>query len=180
MRDPDIQAFLDLAAAGLARCSGAAADVAATVTTRWQAPGTLQEGCERLPVCDHLPRLSEPLGAAFLRLAPRLRWRRRANATPDQAYYPAHANAMVLGPGGLEAREDLWLGATVMAPGTLYPNHNHPPAEVYLPLTAGEWWNEGMDWTDPGLDGFIYNPPGITHAMRAGESAFLALWFLPL
>ena len=51
--------------------------------------------------------------------------------------------------------------------------------EVYLPMSAGEWRNTAMDWTDPGLKGFIYNPPGIVHAMRAGTTPFLALWVLP-
>ena len=37
-----------------------------------------------------------------------------------------------------------------------------------------------MDWTDPGMNGLIYNPPGIRHAMRAGAAPFLALWFLPV
>lgn len=37
-----------------------------------------------------------------------------------------------------------------------------------------------MDWTDPGETSLIYNPPGIQHAMRSGDTPFLALWFLPL
>jgi len=37
-----------------------------------------------------------------------------------------------------------------------------------------------MDWTDPGVDGHIYNAPGILHAMRAGPAPFLALWALPI
>ena len=87
---------------------------------------------------------------------------------------------MICGPGGLEVRDDLWIGATLMAPGVTYVDHKHPPAEVYLSLAPGEWWNAEMPWIDPGLGGFIYNPPGIRHAMRAGPAPFLALWFLPL
>jgi quercetin dioxygenase-like cupin family protein len=87
---------------------------------------------------------------------------------------------VILGPDGLEERSDLYVGVTVMAPGVLYPDHDHAPAEVYLPLSAGAWWNAEMPWTDPGHGGFIYNPPGILHAMRAGPAPFLALWFLPL
>jgi hypothetical protein len=58
-------------------------------------------------------------------------------------------------------------------------DHDHPPEEVYLSLAPGEWWNAGMDWTDPGARGVIYNPPGIRHAMRSGAGPFLALWLLP-
>ncbi|NBZ87363.1 dimethylsulfonioproprionate lyase family protein [Stagnihabitans tardus] len=180
MRDPDLQSFLALAEEALRRCTGPAATLAAEVTARWQVPGALADAPAWLPVCDQMPEAKTPLAQAFAALAPRLSWGRRATATPDQAYYDAHANTVILGPKGLERREDLWVGVTVMAPGTLYPDHDHAPAEVYIPLTAGEWWNSAMDWTDPGLEGFIYNPPGITHAMRAGTGPFLALWFLPL
>jgi hypothetical protein len=59
-------------------------------------------------------------------------------------------------------------------------DHDHAPEEVYLSLSPGEWWNAGMDWTDPGPTGCIYNPPGIKHAMRSGAEPFLALWYLPI
>ena len=119
--------------------------------------------------------------AAFGALVDRLEWKRRASADPaDRAFWDGHANAMICGPGGLEAREDLWIGATVMAPGVTYADHDHPPEEVYLSLTPGEWWNADMDWTDPGARGVIHNPPGIRHAMRSGAGPFLALWFLPV
>ncbi len=180
MRDPDVQAFLTQAEVALARCTGPAAALAETIVTRWQSPAPATGAAATLPVCAHLPKPETDLAQAFARLAPRLNWARRGSATPDQAFFDRHANAVILGPKGLEPRDDLWIGVTVMAPGTLYPDHDHAPAEVYIPLTAGAWWNSQMDWTDPGLEGFIYNPPGITHAMRAGAGAFLALWFLPL
>ena len=67
-----------------------------------------------------------------------------------------------------------------MAPHVTYVDHDHPPEEVYLALSPGEWWNTDMDWTDPGAGGLIYNRPGIRHAMRSGAAPFLALWFLPI
>ncbi len=79
----------------------------------------------RLPVCDWLaPALAAAeaggragLAAAFAAVEPRLTWRRRVSARPeDTAFWTGHANAMILGPGGLEDRADLWVGATVMAP----------------------------------------------------------------
>ena len=121
------------------------------------------------------------LAAAFSALEGRLTWQRRKGADPaDEAFFHGHANAMLIGPGGLEQRDDVWVGCTLMAPGVIYPGHSHPPEEVYLALTDGQWWNAEMDWTEPGPGGTIYNPPGILHAMRAGPSAFLALWFLPV
>ena len=124
------------------------------------------------------PSRRRAVAEAFAALAPRLRWAPRASAT-DPAFRDAHANAMLLGPGGIETRDDVQVGVTLMAPGTLYPDHSHPPEEVYLALTPGEWWNTRMDWTDPGRDRLIYNPPGITHAMRSGTAPFLGVWMLP-
>ena len=185
MRTQALADFLAAVETGLRVTQGVAAEVAATAVARWRgAEGVAQAGSARLPVCDWIaPALAAypcALTQSFAGIAQDLRWYRRSSARPeDVAYWNGHANAMVLGPGGLEERSDVWLGVTVMAPGTLYDLHTHPPAEVYLPMSAGEWWNTEMDWTDPGLSGFIYNPPGIVHAMRAGTTPFLALWVLP-
>ena len=121
------------------------------------------------------------LAGAFAALEPRLKWTRRATATPaDSRFYNGHANAMLIGPGGIEERDDVMIGVTLMAPHVLYPVHDHPPEEVYLSLTSGHWWNAGMDWNEPGSGGTIYNPPGIAHTMRSGAKPLLALWLLPL
>lgn len=141
-----------------------------------------------LPVCDFLPaalaldRTPERQGVAraFGALAARLRWQpRTSSAGADARFLEGHANATLLGPGGIEERDDLRIGVSLMAPGVSYPHHDHPPEEVYLALTPGEWWNARMDWNDPGPHGLIYNPPGIRHAMRSGATPFLAVWLLP-
>ena len=121
------------------------------------------------------------IASAFMALEPRLNWTRRKGADPaNQPFYDGHANAILIGPGGIEERADALAGVTVMAPHITYPDHNHPPEEVYLAFTEGEWWNSEMDWTAPGPGGIIYNPPGILHAMRSGPKPFLALWLLPV
>ncbi|MFZ1663535.1 MAG: dimethylsulfonioproprionate lyase family protein, partial [Paracoccaceae bacterium] len=121
------------------------------------------------------------VGAALGAIASDLRWTRRSSADPSEPiFWNGHANALIMGQGGLEERDDLWIGVTLMAPDITYVDHDHPPEEVYLSLSPGEWWNADMDWTDPGMTGLIYNPPGIRHAMRSGAKPFLALWFLPL
>ena len=121
------------------------------------------------------------IGSAFGAVEGWLAWYRRKSAMPaDEPFYSSHANAMLIGPGGLEERDDVQVGVTVMAPGILYPDHDHPPEEVYIALSPGAWWNADMAWTEPGPGGLIYNPPGILHAMRSGSDPFLALWFLPV
>lgn len=130
-----------------------------------------------------LPRSGarDAVARSLLALADRLTWVRSLSAEQaDAAFRDGHANTIIVGPGGIEDRDDVWIGATVIAPGVTYPEHRHPPEEVYLALTPGEWWNADVDWTDPEPDGLIYNPPGIRHAMRACATPFLALWLLPL
>jgi hypothetical protein len=188
-RSREMAAYLEASAAALrAACEGAALAAAERVIGRFGPVGQARPGAARLPVCDWIapalagvPAGRAALARAFAALEGQLIWTRRRQSTPaDGDFWDGHANAMILGPGGLEDRADLWVGATVMAPGLRYTDHDHPPEEVYLSLTPGEWWNSGMDWTDPGPRGAIYNPPGIAHAMRSGAGPFLALWFLPL
>ncbi len=197
-RPADLSHFLLGALAELAHRAPAGSPelaVSRTLVSRIKTVGQPGQGApeplpEPLPVVDRwLGPASElartgpaaAVGIALAPLLPCLAFRRRKGADPaNAAFYDGHANAMILGPGGIEERGDLWIGLTLMAPGTLYVDHDHPPEEVYLALTPGEWWNARMDWTDPGPEGLIYNPPGIRHAMRAGATPFLALWFLPI
>jgi hypothetical protein len=188
-RSAEIADFLDASTAALrAACTDAALAAAERVIARCPTPGAPGAQPARLPVCDWIapalaavPPERAALARAFAALEQRLPWTRRRQSTPaDGAFYDGHANAVILGPGGLEERSDLWIGATVMAPGLRYVDHDHPPEEVYLSLTPGQWWNAQMDWADPGPTGAIYNPPGIAHAMRSGAGPLLALWYLPL
>jgi len=190
-RPPEMTAFLAASASALkSACRGAAARAAGAVIDRWEREcGVVQGvGHGRQPACAWVelalagvgPERAD-LAQAFRRIESRLAWKRRGTAgQAEEAFWNGHANAVILGPGGLEARDDLWVGVTVLAPGVRYVDHDHPPEEVYLSLTPGEWWNAGMDWTDPGPRGAIYNPPGIAHAMRSGTGPLLALWYLPL
>lgn len=143
----------------------------------------------RLPVCSHLePALSietehEPLRRLidrFRAVEPFLAWRRRTgcDGSASANFLEGHANAMIVGPGGLEERRDVWLGVTLMAPHVRYPDHEHAPEEVYLVLSKGEFRQGEGEWFSPGLGGSFYNEPGIRHAMRSVDTPLLAFWAL--
>lgn len=194
-RDPNLQLVVDHARhiilnSGHARAMAAGRRVFDRLAAGEGTSGAV--AASTLHVCGHAipavladlaarPSPLPELASAFAALEGQLAWYRRRTATPaDEPFYSSHGNAMIIGPGGLEERDDVQVGVTVMSPGIVYPDHDHPPEEVYIALSSGQWWNAAMDWTEPGVGGLIYNPPGILHAMRSGQGPFLALWFLPV
>ena len=192
-RDGELQRLLDLLEAAVtagAQCDETRVTGRTIFSALSRRAGPVSSASpQALPVCALLPGAIElakaspvaALAAALAAIAPRLVWSRRHNSDPRMVpFHHGHANARIVGPGGLELREDVWIGASLMAPNVLYVDHDHPPEEVYVALTPGEWWNAAMDWTAPGIGGTIYNPPGILHSMRSGEHPFLALWLLPI
>jgi len=136
----------------------------------------------RLPVCALLGEAlaaGTPLLKAFRALEPQLTWGRRKGDLGDDRFRACHANALLAGPTGPESRDDVWVGVSLMAPNTCYPAHHHPPEEVYLVLSEGEWWNEDAGWYRPGVGATVYHRPDQRHAMRAGAKPLLAFWALP-
>lgn len=191
-RDPRLQRFTGAilaaydsrlpgpdAAASLGRIAGALA----TPAPRRGRPGS------RLPVCAHLdaalavefgdPTLAA-LGDAFRTVEPDLEWVRRTawDETASANFPDGHANAMILGPAGLENRADVWLGVSLLAPHVRYTDHSHAPEETYLVLSDGQFQHGDSDWFTPGIGGCFYNPPWIRHAMRSGATPLLAFWAL--
>lgn len=145
---------------------------------------------KRLPVCTRY--LDEALAVEtgkdaldvlierFTALEPSLEWKSRPthDDTASDNFPMSHANTMIVGPGGCEDRRDVWFGATLMAPNVRYPDHDHAPEETYLVLSDGEFLHGDSGWFSPGIGGSFYNPPGIRHAMRAGDRPLFAFWAL--
>ncbi|ABV93863.1 conserved hypothetical protein [Dinoroseobacter shibae DFL 12 = DSM 16493] len=144
----------------------------------------------RLPVCTHLDALLDParfdapdlrhLAECFAALEPALQWRRREGGGPGASahFADAHANAMLVGPGGLEPRDDVWIGMSLLAPHVQYPDHRHSPEETYLVLSPGEFRQGRAGWVHVPQGGTWYNPFNVVHAMRAVEAPLLVLWAL--
>ena len=136
----------------------------------------LQEALDTATVADN--GVAETVQYLSL-LIDQVTWIHREGVEPsDEPFFSAHANAIISGPGGIEERDDVWIGCSLVAPNTRYPDHKHPPAEVYLVLSDGEWRQENDDWFEPGVGGVVYNSPDIVHAMRSHEKPLLAVWCL--
>jgi quercetin dioxygenase-like cupin family protein len=137
---------------------------------------------QRLGVCQHLAAacaaMQPDLAAAFEALEPALAWRTRTMPNAPSGFAEGHASARVLDHNGLEQRGGLVSGFSLVAPGITYPEHNHPPEEIYLVLSAGEWWQAGSGWRAFGPGGIVHNPPNVRHAMRGTGIPLLAIWFL--
>ncbi|MEQ9675707.1 MAG: dimethylsulfonioproprionate lyase family protein [Roseovarius indicus] len=192
-RPDDLQSFLDVsldafeahavdpeAQASLARIRAALAE-----------PGEMaKKDGGRLPVCALLAEVAAPerfeapdlrqVAEAFGQLEPRLEWRTRGGdmSTASDNINEGHANAMIVGPGGVERRSDVWLGVSLLAPHVRYPDHTHPPEETYLVMSEGEFRHGDSGWFTPGVGGSLYNEPGITHAMRTADKPMFAMWAL--
>lgn len=193
-RSPALQTFLTRAEAVIgqqAATDGPVRAVADRMFAALRAPLPAGDtAAARVPVCEHLPAaLTQACGAsgavgalgeAFAAITPHLCWKTRPGAEAHgDAFLHGHANAIITGPDeGLEVRPDVRIGVSLMAPRTRYPDHHHPPEEVYIVLSDGEWWQAGGAWHAPGIGGLVHNPPNILHAMRSADAPLLALWFL--
>lgn len=132
-----------------------------------------------LDLARHGPAPVQDLAETLSALAPLLAWKHRAGSEAvGAAFHHGHANTWMVGPDGMERREDVVVGATLMQPGVTYPHHDHPPEELYVVMSEGDWFNEKAGWYTPGVGGIVYHEPGIVHAMRAGDAPLLAVWCL--
>jgi len=147
---------------------------------------------KRLPVCGYLTEAEKPaqkaspvlseLVRAFNDVEPEINWVVRTAGGPNASdnWPENHANGMIFGPGGVEERSDVMIGASLLAPNVRYPDHSHPPEEIYLVLTPGRFQHGSSGWFKPGVGGTLHNVPSIKHAMASEDTPFLALWCLLL
>ena len=119
------------------------------------------------------------LANAFGAIEPELCWQRRPGAENVPGNFAdGHTNATIVGDGGLEVRGDVRIGVSLLAPHVTYPDHRHPPEELYAVLSPGSWRQDAKPWHEPGLGGVVYNHPNVVHAMRSTEAPLLAVWCL--
>ncbi len=143
----------------------------------------------RLAACNHLedafkqarngpepiPELTDALAA----IEPEFAWSRRPeSAQAAGGFYNSHANAIIVGKGGLETRQDVLIGISLVAPDIQYPRHHHPPEELYLVLSPGQWMQNDRSLGLKQSGDLVHNPPNVWHGMQATKTPLLAIWCL--
>ena len=194
MRTVELQMFLNATRDALA-VSGASTDAMAVVAKIFDkansVTGTRATPCAvEMPVCEYLENAIEHartaggeircLADALIDISATLKWVLRPNGENDDDFFKArHANAVVIGADGLEERGDIRIGISLLAPETRYPDHRHPPEEIYTVLSPGEWKQGAQgNFFSPGIGGYVHNAPNIIHGMRSKELPLLAVWSL--
>jgi quercetin dioxygenase-like cupin family protein len=195
-RAADWSVFLSLAK-GYIDARSASSEQIAEVAARifaicpMSTPASTGDQASQLPACQYLPSALDnarahlggvdQLASAFSAIAPTLPWQTRAGAAEQgPAFLAGHANAILTSVPPAEATGGMQIGVSLMAPHTQYPKHQHPPDEIYVVLSEGEWFTEPAGWFTPGIGNLVYNPSGTIHAMRSGDRPLLALWFLAM
>jgi hypothetical protein len=149
----------------------------------------LHRVCNTTPACGHLDEalaltrqqsgaaLAEAIAAAL----PELNWI-SYDAYPAAeigAYFPKrHAFASLANLYDPTYALDFDLGLFLIAPHTLYRDHRHKAAELYLPLTGPTRWRFGTDapWETRQAGEPVWNPPYALHATLVEDAPFLCLF----
>ena len=193
-RSQKLQEFLTATREAIAARTGANAPAATAmqrVSASMDVPASASDFAKprTLPACAHFdpaivgamhgPGDIARVASAIKGLAPELCW--KFKASDDPVFANGHANADILGryrssraTGQCLDRIELD-GSRNNLSGSLSSSRGSVPCTfARLMKTRASAWHE------PGLGGIVYNPRGITHAMRSSCQPFLAIWCLPI
>ena len=133
-----------------------------------------------VPVAEHMAalrptaRTTSALCASAANAAPELPW----IATPRLADGGTSAGLSPLN----DVRDfgEVICGLMLLAPNGAYPEHDHPPHEIYLPVAGDGRWRHGggRHYETLGAEQLAYNHPNDRHGAKAGAEPLLALYVL--
>lgn len=157
-----------------------------------------------LPVLAHLAEavalasagLDQADGEALAAVAASVAWTQTAVYRldpPHDRFLDGYAHATFLGPTDGEPLPALFpvslpdsspagagpaaVGLLLLAPGVVYPHHDHPADEIYLPLTEARWsHSDGAPFEVEAAGIALRHRPSQPHAMIAGACPLLALY----
>lgn len=193
-RNEKLQRFIDATEAGIRARATHCPDamlMADRIFSALQDPGGVdgKNIPARLAACGHLesalgqarngPDPIPELADAFAGIEPEFAWYRRQEAAQvAEDFFNGHANAIIVGKGGLEVRQDVLIGVSLVAPEIHYPRHHHPPEELYVVLSSGKWMQDDNPLALKRSGDLVHNSPNAWHAMQATKEPLLAVWCL--
>lgn len=137
-------------------------------------------------MADSAPAISSDIQQAIGVLALAASWRQTASyveCPPSAEFLDNYAHATLLGPpddvpmSDVSGQNGVAVGLVLLGPGVVYPPHQHPADEVYVPLQRIEWTHErhGMPAAVAPGD-LIHHVPWQPHSMRVGARPALLLY----
>ena len=100
------------------------------------------------------------------------------DADVGQAYLDGNMHSELIGPNGCVFLDnDFSLGLFMLAPETLYRDHDHAAPELYFNLTGPCGWRfDKGEWQDFNAGSLVWNPEGLAHAMKTYDQPFLSVY----
>jgi hypothetical protein len=116
--------------------------------------------------------------APVLASARHLCWRQTYTATDFGAdFLRKYGWVELVGRRGYVASDVIACGFLLLGPHTYYPPHSHEAAEIYIPLSAPTFWQQGDGaWHIRPIGEPIYHESWLAHSMRTEAVPLLALY----
>ncbi|ACP25808.1 putative transcriptional regulator protein [Sinorhizobium fredii NGR234] len=117
------------------------------------------------------------VAAAMEAIVPGLRWY-QSNTGPFASvnFLDGHAHAYIVGPDGLEQRDCIHLGVTILAPFTRYPDHRRRYPAAFAALSHMEVRVDESAWMPHRAGGVFFAEGGSGLALRCTSGPALVLW----
>lgn len=182
-----IDRIADLYASEPTACDGMLAAAAGELRQLRDGAPIVEHAC-RLPVCRHLPAVIDAAGQgslasiarSFAEIEPRCRWRQNPNYTRQtigDAFLDDYGYVELVGRGCRWPSATMAVGFLMLGPGTHYPPHQHPAAEVYHVVAGDAAWGSGGSALVPRAAGAaIYHAPNVVHETQTRTAPLLALY----
>ena len=123
------------------------------------------------------PESTTNLRGAIADLAPSLHWRRAPSLAGQGAFSRRHAYCELVGPSARVPSDRIKVGLFLMSANTVYPPHEHPAIELYLPLSGPVRF--GLDFKPPRIRApgrFVTIGAWKPHVIESLEHTVLMAW----
>ncbi|WP_352231033.1 dimethylsulfonioproprionate lyase family protein [Brucella sp. NBRC 12950] len=117
------------------------------------------------------------LWESLVTLLPNLRWHCTFSEVHSHTHYVrAHLHTIIIGRQGIEERDDIAVGATVIAPSPTFPHLVRYRGQVILMLASGEVRKNGGSWRRVPAGTVLHTDERFIYELRNRDTSLLILW----